>query len=92
MGNPASNKRRVSRIGVLIHVRTLEPTVIADLDTLLTALYVELTDCIIPSLLARAECGDFRPLLCQVKGAGSHDKPRRPVAGVGFDVGCGQAG
>ena len=31
------------------HVRTLEPTVIADLDTLLTALYVELTDRIIPS-------------------------------------------
>jgi hypothetical protein len=26
----------VSRIGVLRHVRTLEPTVIADLDTLLT--------------------------------------------------------
>jgi hypothetical protein len=39
----------VSRIGVLAHVRTLEPTVIADLDTLLTALYVELTDRIIPA-------------------------------------------
>jgi hypothetical protein len=34
---------------VSTHVRTLEPTVIADLDTLLTALYVELTDRIIPS-------------------------------------------
>ncbi len=32
------------------HVQTLEPAVIADLDTLLTALYVELTDAIIPSL------------------------------------------
>ena len=31
------------------HVRTLEPVMIADLDTLLTALYVELTDRIIPS-------------------------------------------
>ena len=36
------------------HVRTLEPTVIADLDTLLTALYVELTDRIIPSAASRA--------------------------------------
>jgi hypothetical protein len=33
---------------VLTHVRTLEPVMIADLDTLLTALYVELTDRIIP--------------------------------------------
>ena len=33
-----------------VHTRpTLEPSVIADLDTLLTALYVELTDRIIPS-------------------------------------------
>jgi Transposase DDE domain len=40
----------VSRIGVFTHVRTVEPAVIADLDTLLTALYVELTDAIIPSL------------------------------------------
>jgi hypothetical protein len=39
----------VSKIGVSTHVRTLEPVVIADLDTLLTALYVELTDRIIPS-------------------------------------------
>ena len=30
------------------HVQTLEPVMIADLDTLLTALYVELTDRIIP--------------------------------------------
>ena len=33
---------------MLIHVRTLEPAMFADLDTLLTALYVELTDKIIP--------------------------------------------
>jgi hypothetical protein len=33
---------------VFTHVRTLEPVMIADLDTLLTALYVELTDRIIP--------------------------------------------
>jgi hypothetical protein len=30
------------------HVRILEPVLTADLDTLLTALYVELTDRIIP--------------------------------------------
>ena len=39
----------MSRIGVSTPVRTLEPTVIADLDTLLTTLYMELTDRIIPS-------------------------------------------
>jgi hypothetical protein len=39
----------VSRIGVSTHVRTLEPTVIADLDTLLVALYVALTERVIPS-------------------------------------------
>ena len=39
---------RVSKIGVFTHVRTLEPVMIADLDTLLIALYVELTDRIIP--------------------------------------------
>ncbi len=33
---------------MLTHVRTLEPVMITDLDTLLTALYVELTDRIIP--------------------------------------------
>jgi hypothetical protein len=38
----------VSKIGVFTHVRTLEPVMIADLDTLLIALYVELTDRIIP--------------------------------------------
>jgi hypothetical protein len=38
----------MSRIGVVTHVRTLEPVMIADLDTLLTALYVELIDRIIP--------------------------------------------
>jgi hypothetical protein len=38
----------VSKIGVFTHVRTLEPAMIADLDTLLIALYVELTDRIIP--------------------------------------------
>src|SRR5215470_16312351 len=52
--------RRVSKIGVSTHTRTPEPAVIADLDTLLTALYVELTDRIIPSLgLARS--GPGRP-------------------------------
>ncbi len=39
----------MSRIGVFTHVRTLEPAVIADLDTLLIAFYVELTDRIIPA-------------------------------------------
>ena len=38
----------MSKIGVFTHVRTLEPVMIADLDTLLIALYVELTDRIIP--------------------------------------------
>jgi Transposase DDE domain len=38
----------VPKIGVVTHVRTLGPVMIADLDTLLIALYVELTDCIIP--------------------------------------------
>ena len=48
------------KISVSTHIRTLEPAVIADLDTLLTALYVELTDQIIPSLgLARS--GPRRP-------------------------------
>src|SRR5215831_9632238 len=46
----ARKGRRASKIGVSTHIRTLEPAVIADLDTLLTALYVELTDHIIPSL------------------------------------------
>jgi hypothetical protein len=48
----------VSRIGVSTHVRTLELVVIADLDTLLIALYVELTDRLIPSRgLARSGPG-----------------------------------
>jgi hypothetical protein len=50
----------VSKIGVFTHVRTLEPVVIADLDTLLTALYVELTDRIIP-LRAPLRRGPGRP-------------------------------
>jgi hypothetical protein len=55
-------------LGHLVHtstltepcVRPLEPTVIADLDTLLVALYVELTDAIIPSLGPRRR-GPGRP-------------------------------
>ena len=50
----------MSRLGVFTHVRTLEPAVIADLDTLLVALYVELTDAIIPSLGPRRR-GPGRP-------------------------------
>jgi hypothetical protein len=49
----------VPKIGVLIHVRPLGPAVIADLDTLLTALYVEVTDRIIPALRPRR--GPGRP-------------------------------
>ena len=37
------------KIGVLTHLRPKGPSVIADLDTLLIALYVELTDHIIPA-------------------------------------------
>jgi hypothetical protein len=51
----------VSRIGVLTHVRTQEPAVIADLDTLLIAPYVELTDHIIPAR-GFARRGPGRPL------------------------------
>jgi hypothetical protein len=40
----------VPRIGVFTHVRPWEVFVIADLDTLLIALYVELTDRVIPAL------------------------------------------
>jgi Transposase DDE domain len=50
----------VPKIGVSTHIQTLEPAVIADLDTLLTALYVELTDRIIPSL-GMARPGPGRP-------------------------------
>jgi hypothetical protein len=51
----------VPRIGVFTHVRPWEVFVIADLDTLLIALYVELTDRVIP---ARGQCrrGPGRPL------------------------------
>jgi hypothetical protein len=49
----------VPKIGVLTHVRPLGPAVIADLDTLLVALYVELTDRIIPAL--RPHRGPGRP-------------------------------
>jgi hypothetical protein len=52
----------VSRIDVSTHVRTLELVVIADLDTLLIALYVELTDRIIPSRGAGRR-GPGRPVL-----------------------------
>jgi hypothetical protein len=38
----------------------LEPSVVADLDTLLTALYVELTDRIIPCR-GLARCGPGKP-------------------------------
>ena len=48
----------MSKIGVFTHVWPWEVIVIADLDTLLIALYVELTDQIIPSLgLARSGPG-----------------------------------
>src|ERR1700733_2691826 len=56
LGAGCGMRRRVPRIGVLTHVRTLEPVMIADLDTLLIALYVELTDRIIP-LLGFTRCG-----------------------------------
>ncbi len=44
-----TDKRRVSRSGVFTRVRTLEPSVIPHVDTLLVALHVELADRIIPS-------------------------------------------
>jgi DDE family transposase len=50
----------VSKIGVSTPVRTLELVVIADLDTLLIALYVELADRIIP-LRAPLRRGPGRP-------------------------------
>src|SRR4029434_6979835 len=52
-------RRRVPRIGVFTHVRPVRSAVIADLDTLLIALYVELTDRIIPTLRPRR--GPGRP-------------------------------
>jgi hypothetical protein len=44
-----AEKLKNARIGVLTHVRPWEVFVIADLDTLLIALYVELTDRFIPA-------------------------------------------
>jgi hypothetical protein len=49
----------VPKIGVFTHLRPEGPSVIADLDTLLIALYVELTDRIIPTLGPRR--GPGRP-------------------------------
>jgi hypothetical protein len=49
----------VPKIGVLTHDRPLGPAVLADLDTLVTALYVESTDRIIPTLRPRR--GPGRP-------------------------------
>jgi hypothetical protein len=57
---PLTEERRVSRIGVFTHVRTLEPVMITGLDTLLIALYVELTDQIIPAC-GFTRCGPGRP-------------------------------
>ena len=65
------------------HVRPLEPVMIADLDTLLTALYVELSDRIVPARgFARRGPGRRR---CPDR------RPRRPV-GLGnmIRVSCGQ--
>src|SRR5918995_1517850 len=53
--------RRVPKIGVLTHLRPKGPSVIADLDTLLIALYVELTDRIIPWLRPYQRRGPGRP-------------------------------
>jgi len=51
----------VPKIGVLTHVRPKGPAVIADLDTLLVALYVELTDRIIPAVRPHHRAGPGRP-------------------------------
>jgi len=51
----------VPKIGVLTHLRPEGPSVIADLDTLLIALYVELTDRIIPWLRPHHRAGPGRP-------------------------------
>jgi hypothetical protein len=53
--------RRVPKLGVSTHLRPLGPSVIADLDTLLIALYVELTDRIIPTLGPQNRAGPGRP-------------------------------
>jgi hypothetical protein len=53
--------RRAPKIGVLTHLRPMGPSVIADLDTLLIALYVELTDQIIPTRPNGRRAGPGRP-------------------------------
>src|SRR4029453_6882288 len=53
--------RRVPKIGVSTHLRPMGPSVIADLDTLLIALYVELTDQIIPTRPNGRRAGPGRP-------------------------------
>ena len=53
--------RRVPKIGVFTHLRPKGPSVIADLDTLLVALYVELTDRIIPARPGGRHRGPGRP-------------------------------
>src|SRR4029453_18375437 len=53
--------RRVPKIGVLTHLRPEGPSVIADLDTLLIAPYVELTDRIIPTRPNGRRAGPGRP-------------------------------
>ena len=52
---------RVPKIGVPTHLRPMGPSVIADLDTLLIALYVELTDRIIPARPGGRRRGPGRP-------------------------------
>ena len=49
------------KIGVPIHLRPMGPSVIADLDTLLVALYVELTDRIIPARRPLRRASPGRP-------------------------------
>jgi hypothetical protein len=51
----------VPKIGVSTHLRPVGPSVIADLDTLLIALYVELTDRIIPARPGGQRRGPGRP-------------------------------
>src|SRR4029453_17091952 len=53
--------RRVPKIGVSTHLRPEGPSVIADLDTLLIALYVELTDRIIPARRPLRRASPGRP-------------------------------
>jgi hypothetical protein len=51
----------VPKIGVFTHLRPKGPSVIADLDTLLVALYVELTDRIIPARRRLRRASPGRP-------------------------------